>query len=275
VKGYKQNRAIGSLDEASVECHNPGSTYWTGGWVGLGDSADVLEKGLLGSQIPGSYSCYFIYIFDLYPGLSCVYVEWANFQVTTVLKWICMCAWACCCSGQDPGESGQGCGPLWGLLPVCVWRLDKPASSAWVPDLVGPISSIAGTTADTAERYMATVMEYCYLPHVFCYVANTSDLSVIIFTCLNLILLRTVIKWMRCMFNVCIKYEMLDILHETVFHTQDLTFLQWWCWDSRPLKVTLGDLFLAFWRNIVKVKLSRCRPGQALGGSRRLRLQNF
>ena len=33
----------------------------------------------------------------------------------------------------------------------------------------------------------------------------------------------------------------LDILHESVFHTQDLTFSQWWCWDFRSL--SLGEEF--------------------------------
>jgi len=71
----------------------------------------------------------------------------------------------CCCSCPYPGESGQGLRPLWGLLPICMWWLDQPASSPRISDLVGPISSIAGETAGTVERCVATV-EFWYYPNV-------------------------------------------------------------------------------------------------------------
>jgi len=105
-------------------------------------------------------------------GWTVIYTDWFCLFVNMVSKWMSGSSEDpdvysdCCYSGPNPGESGQGLRPLWGLLPVCMWWLDQPASGPWIADLVGPISNIAGKTAGTVERCVATAGEFWYFPNV-------------------------------------------------------------------------------------------------------------
>jgi hypothetical protein len=63
-----------------------------------------------------------------------------------------------CFSGADPGECWQGLRPMWGLLPVCMRRLDQPPPSARVTEHMGPVQSSTGTATCPAQRCRATTL---------------------------------------------------------------------------------------------------------------------